>query len=61
MLLPFLCSVLVVDGLRGLCEQVLGKFIAQPGRERVCTLAKANLEIPTGFAGVAWEPLDEGG
>lgn len=39
----------------------LGYFIAVLGRERVCTLAKGDLEIPTDFAGVVWEPLDEGG
>jgi predicted nucleotide-binding protein len=30
----------------------LGYFIVKLGRERVCTLAKGNLEIPTDFAGV---------
>lgn len=39
----------------------LGYFIAMLGRERVCTLAKGDLEIPTDFAGVVWEPLDDGG
>lgn len=39
----------------------LGYFIAQLGRERVCTLAKGELEIPTDFAGVVWELLDDGG
>lgn len=39
----------------------LGYFIALLGRERVCTLAKGDLEIPTDFAGVVWEPLDDGG
>lgn len=39
----------------------LGYFIARLGRERVCTLAKGDLEIPTDFAGVVWEPLDDGG
>lgn len=39
----------------------LGYFIALLGRERVCTLAKGDLEIPTDFAGVVWEPLDHGG
>lgn len=39
----------------------LGYFIARLGRGRVCTLAKGDLEIPTDFAGVVWEPLDDGG
>lgn len=39
----------------------LGYFIAQLGRARVCTLAKGDLEIPTDFAGVVWEPLDDRG
>lgn len=39
----------------------LGYFIAKLGRERVCTLSKGDLEIPTDFAGVVWEPLDVGG
>lgn len=39
----------------------LGYFIALLGRKRVCTFAKGSLEIPTDFAGVVWEPLDDGG
>ena len=39
----------------------LGYFIARLGRNRVCTLAKGDLEIPTDFAGVVWEAFDEGG
>ncbi|WP_454776422.1 TIR domain-containing protein [Janthinobacterium tructae] len=39
----------------------LGYFLSRLGRSRVCTLAKGNLEIPTDFAGIVWEPLDEGG
>lgn len=39
----------------------LGYFIAHLRRERVFTLAKGSLEIPTDFAGVVWEPLDVGG
>ena len=39
----------------------LGFFIAKLGREHVCTLAKGDLEIPTDFAGVVWETLDDGG
>jgi predicted nucleotide-binding protein len=37
----------------------LGYFIGVLGRERVCTLAKGDLEIPTDFAGVVWEALDD--
>jgi predicted nucleotide-binding protein len=39
----------------------LGYFIAKLGRDRVCTLAKGDLELPTDFAGVVWEHLDNGG
>ncbi len=39
----------------------LGYFIGLLGRKHVCTLAKGDLEIPTDFAGVVWESLDEGG
>lgn len=38
----------------------LGYFIGVLGRDRVCTLAKGDLEIPTDFAGVVWEALDDG-
>lgn len=54
-----------VDSLRPRARQnvllELGFFIALLGRERVCTLAKGDLEIPTDFAGVVWELLDDGG
>lgn len=39
----------------------LGYFIGHLGRPRVCALAKGNLEIPTDFAGVLWEVLDDAG
>ena len=39
----------------------LGYFMAKLGRNRVCTLAKGHLEMPTDFAGVVWEPLDDAG
>ncbi len=39
----------------------LGYFLGRLGRKRVCTLVKGNLEIPTDFAGVVWERLDDGG
>lgn len=39
----------------------LGYFMARLGRDRVCTLAKGDLEIPTDFAGVVWESLDDAG
>jgi predicted nucleotide-binding protein len=39
----------------------LGYFIARLGRDRVCTLAKGDLEVPTDFAGVVWESLDDAG
>ena len=39
----------------------LGYFMAKLGRSRVCTLSKGDVEIPTDFAGIVWEPLDPGG
>lgn len=39
----------------------LGYFIAKLTRQRVCTLRKGDVEIPTDFAGVVWETLDDGG
>lgn len=40
----------------------LGYFYGRLGRHRVCALATSNdMELPTDFAGVVWEQLDEGG
>ncbi|CAN7171875.1 nucleotide-binding protein [Acidovorax sp. LjRoot118] len=39
----------------------LGYFMAKLTRARVCALAKGDLEIPTDFAGVVWEALDDAG
>jgi len=39
----------------------LGYFMAQLGRDRVCTLKKGEVEIPSDFAGVVWEPMDSAG
>lgn len=39
----------------------LGYFIGRLGRPNVFTLAKGDLEIPTDFAGMVWESLDDGG
>ncbi|MBU9545518.1 nucleotide-binding protein [Burkholderia multivorans] len=54
-----------VDSVRPRARQnvllELGYFIARLGRARVCSLAKGDLEIPTDFAGVVWEQLDDGG
>ena len=54
-----------VDSLRPRARQnvllELGYFIGMLGRQHVCTLAKGDLEIPTDFAGVVWEQLDDGG
>ena len=38
----------------------LGYFIGRPGRDRVCALKRGELEIPSDFGGVVYEPLDEG-
>lgn len=39
----------------------LGYFLAQLGRDKICALTKGDLEIPSDFAGVVWEPMDESG
>jgi len=39
----------------------LGYFMGRLGRDRVCTLKKGQLEIPSDFAGVVWEPMDSSG
>jgi len=36
----------------------LGYFIGRLGRSKVCALTKSNVEIPSDFAGVVYEPLD---
>ena len=38
----------------------LGYFIARLGRERVCSLKRGELDIPSDFAGVVWETMDNG-
>lgn len=37
----------------------LGFFIGYLGREKVCALKKGTLEIPSDFAGVVWETMDD--
>ena len=37
----------------------LGFFIGYLGREKVCALKKGSLEIPSDFAGVVWETMDD--
>lgn len=39
----------------------LGYFIGRLGRHRVCALKRGELEIPSDFAGVVWEQMDDGG
>lgn len=36
----------------------LGYFIGRLGRDRVCALKRGELEIPSDFAGVVWETMD---
>lgn len=38
----------------------LGYFIGRLGRDRVCALKRGELEIPSDFAGVVWETMDNG-
>jgi predicted nucleotide-binding protein len=39
----------------------LGYFLAKLGRENVCALHKASVEIPTDYAGVIWTKFDNHG
>jgi len=39
----------------------LGYFMARLGRDKVCALMKGRVEIPSDFAGVVWERMDENG
>jgi len=36
----------------------LGYFLGRLGRERVCTLKRGDVEIPSDFAGVVWQGMD---
>ena len=36
----------------------LGYFIGRLGRDRVCTLKRGEVDIPSDFAGVVWETMD---
>lgn len=39
----------------------LGYFIAKLGRDRVCTLKRGEVKVPSDFAGVVWQPMDSAG
>lgn len=39
----------------------LGFFLGRLGRDRVCALKRGHVEIPSDFAGVVWEKMDESG
>ncbi|MGR6738522.1 MULTISPECIES: nucleotide-binding protein [Pseudomonas] len=39
----------------------LGYFIGRLGRDKVCALKRGQLEIPSDFAGVVWEQMDDTG
>ena len=39
----------------------LGYFLGRLGRDRVCALKRGDVEIPSDFGGVVYEPFDEGG
>jgi hypothetical protein len=38
----------------------LGYFICHLGRDKVCTLRRGDVDIPSDFAGVVWENMDDG-
>lgn len=39
----------------------LGYFFGRLGRDKICTLKRGTLDIPSDFAGAVWEELDENG
>ncbi|THJ45662.1 nucleotide-binding protein [Burkholderia sp. LS-044] len=39
----------------------LGYFIGKLGRDKVCALKRGTVDIPSDFAGVVWENMDDGG
>lgn len=39
----------------------LGYFLGCLGRDRVCALKRGELEIPSDFTGVLWQPMDDAG
>lgn len=39
----------------------LGYFMAHLGRDKVCALRRGNVSIPSDFAGVVWESMDDAG
>lgn len=39
----------------------LGYFIGRLGRDKVCALKRGAVDIPSDFAGVVWEKMDEAG
>lgn len=39
----------------------LGYFIGRLGRDKVCALKRGELEVPSDFAGVVWEQMDNNG
>lgn len=38
----------------------LGYFIGKLGRDKVCALKRGDVDIPSDFAGVVWEKMDDG-
>lgn len=39
----------------------LGYFMAKLGRDKVCALRRGEVSIPSDFAGVVWETMDDNG
>ncbi|MGQ3314402.1 TIR domain-containing protein, partial [Reyranella sp.] len=39
----------------------LGYFVGRLGRSRVCALKRGDIEVPSDFGGVVYEPFDAGG
>ena len=39
----------------------LGYFVGRLGRERVCALKRGDIDLPSDFAGVVYEPFDNSG
>ncbi len=39
----------------------LGYFIGRLGRSNVCALTRGDLELPSDFAGIVYQPMEDGG
>ena len=51
----------MVDRARQNVLLELGYFLGKLGRDKVCALKKGEVDIPSDFAGIVWELMDDAG